>query len=185
MSFDASSYIVNVFEFEKTARSLLSTHDTSRDRVISLSGVQEKISCLSVDQRELFSESISCIQFGLFRPAIVVAWAAIMDFIEACIVTYKIAELRAAYPKWKVVATAQELREIQNDYSILDAAAVVKILQKTEKKVLHGHLAKRNECAHPGSHKPSFNETLGYVDELLRRTATINIRLSSSNTFNP
>jgi hypothetical protein len=36
-------------------------------------------------------------------------------------------------------------------------------------KALQGLLAKRNECAHPGNYEPSINDTLGYLDEMMKR----------------
>jgi hypothetical protein len=185
MPFDAPTYLLRVAIFDKAARGLLATHATSRDRVISLSSIQNDVDCLSIDQNELFSESITCIKHGLFRPAIVVAWAAMMDYLESTTIKYKLEEIHASYPKWGSISSAQDLRESQNDHNIIEAAATVKVLRKSEKKVLHGHLAKRNECAHPGAHQPSLNESIGYVDELLRRIATINNRLLATVPSQP
>lgn len=42
-------------------------------------------------------------------------------------------------------------------------------LSKPESKALFGMLSKRNECAHPGDYFPSFNETLGYITEIMVR----------------
>jgi hypothetical protein len=36
-------------------------------------------------------------------------------------------------------------------------------------KAMHGLLNKRNECAHADEYDPSVNDTLGYVDELMKR----------------
>jgi hypothetical protein len=40
-------------------------------------------------------------------------------------------------------------------------------------KAFQGLLNKRNECAHPEDYDPTINDTLGYLDELMKRVAVL------------
>ncbi|MHC1753115.1 hypothetical protein [Humidesulfovibrio sp.] len=165
--------------FETEARRVLAGHETSHDRVITLQKTQSLLLGLTLTQEEVFSESIECVKRGLYRPAIVMAWAAFMDFLEEELIANKLSELHAAYPKWCKITSAQDLREEEKDSNIIEVAAKLKFLQRDERKVLQGHLAKRNESAHPSQYRPGLNEALGYVDELLKRVGSIKNRLST------
>lgn len=78
----------------------------------------------------------------------------------------KVKSLRTGWSKYK---TIEELREDIPEYQLIEAAYEVKLLSKSEKKPILGLLSKRNECAHPSKFKPSLNESLGYISELLNR----------------
>lgn len=52
---------------------------------------------------------------------------------------------------------------------MIECAFKIGLLNKNTVKNLKGLLAKRNECAHPSVYKPGLNDTLGYIDELLKR----------------
>ncbi len=40
-------------------------------------------------------------------------------------------------------------------------------------KSLHGHLHTRNQAAHPTGFDPGINETLGYIESLIKLSATV------------
>jgi len=162
--------------FEREAIELFSRHETSRDRVVTLSETKNKLISLSLSQAQLFDQSIRCIENKIYKAAHVMSWVAFMDFIEQKIASDGFIKLHKIRPKWSRYTDIVELRENVVDFQIIDAAYELRLLNKDEAKVLKGFLAKRNECAHPSDYRPGLNETLGYVGELLRRIELIQHR---------
>ena len=85
------------------------------------------------------------------------------------LVSDKEAEIRSVRPKWKFKDLA-ELKEQFPESQILDVGKEVGVVKKAQLKVLQGHLATRNQCAHPTVYLPSLNVGIGYVDELIAFT---------------
>jgi hypothetical protein len=155
--------------FRNEARLILARHETSSERIITLSASYAKLDTLSLKQDELFRQSLRCIENSLFRAAHVLSWAGFMDFYEEKIASKKFRKLHAAYPAWAKYKTLDDLRENIAEYQLIEAGKTVGLLSKNETKALHGLLNKRNECAHPSNYFPDLNDTLGYVSELIKR----------------
>lgn len=166
----------NMNVFKATDRNILSTHESSSDRIITVIQTRKTIKGLSPNQAELFEQAVKCVEKGVFKAAHVMAWAAFMDFLEEKITEDNLLHLHTLYPKWDKLSTVEDLRETVAEYQLIEAARRLSILRKGEEKILKGHLAKRNECAHPSNYNPGMNETLGYVDELLKRIEKIQSR---------
>ncbi len=162
--------------FERDAHVLFAAFESAPSRVISITETRRQIGILNLKQTELLEEAVRSIEHGLYRPAIIMAWAAFMDFLQEKIASDGFVQLHVARPAWSHLATLDELREAQTEFAILDAARVLKLLTKAEEKILKGLLSKRNESAHPSGYKPGLNEALGYLSELLNRIPTIGLR---------
>ena len=176
MTIDIDAIVERVRAFERESHRLLSAFEAAPSRVISLANTRKQIGILNLKQNELFEESLTSMEYGLYRPAIVMAWAAFMDFLEDKMTSDGFVALHAARPAWNLLTTLDELRESQTEFALLDAARLLKIITKAEHKSLQGLLSKRNESAHPSGYKPSLKELLGYVSELLNRIPTISMR---------
>jgi hypothetical protein len=162
--------------FERAAHELLSAYEAAPSRVITLSDTRRQVTILNLKQSELLEEALHAIEASLYRPAIVMAWAAFMDFLQEKLASDGLVALHQKRPKWTQWTSLEELRENVTEYQILDASKEVRLLNKAETKALHGLLSKRNECAHPSGYRPDLNEALGYVAELLNRIPTIGQR---------
>ena len=149
------------------AQEILGRHETSTARTITLEKSYSKLLNLSIDQDELFRESLRAIEHGLFRASHVLAWAGFMDFLHNHLTADNGAAVIAVRPKW-VVRNAEDLRE-QSDYAVIEAGKAAGHYGKTIMKALHGLLNKRNECGHPSGYYPDLNQTLGYISELFQR----------------
>lgn len=73
-----------------------------------------------------------------------------------------------AEKKWKF-QSVEELRDSITEHAIIISMRECGFFGKAEEKSLLGLLSKRNECAHPSDYEPGFNETLGFISELLNR----------------
>jgi hypothetical protein len=168
--------IARVKRFERAAHDLLAQHETAPSRVISLAETRKQVGILNLKQTELLEESLKAMEGMLYRPAIVMAWAAFMDFLQERLAESQMAPLHAHYPKWSKWATLDDLRENVTEFAMLDASRKLGLLTKAELKALQGLLSQRNECAHPSGYKPGLNEALGYVSQLLNRIVEIDKR---------
>jgi hypothetical protein len=155
--------------FRNEARLILARHETSSERIITLSTSYTKLGALSLKQDELFRQSLRCIENSLFRAAHVLSWAGFMDFYEEKITSKKFKKLHTAYSAWSKFKTLEDLRENIAEYQLIQSGKKIGLLAGSEMKALHGLLNKRNECAHPSNYFPDINDTLGYVSELIKR----------------
>ena len=119
------------------------------------------------------------IDVELFRPTIVMAWAAFMDFIEDKLASDNLQAVHTKRPALVKFATTDDLKNV-TEHQLIEVANDAKVITKVEKKSLHGLLSKTNECAHPPGCNPTLNEALGFVAELLNRVATIDQRSPKS-----
>jgi hypothetical protein len=168
--------LFRVAKFEKEAHELLSVIESSPSRLISLADTHKQLGILNLKQDGLWRESLVAVEVGLFRAAMVLAWASFMDFLQEKMTADGLMRLHAEYPNWAKWKTLEDLRENLTEFAMLDAANRLKLLNKAETKALQGLLSKRSECAHPSGYQPGMNEALGYMSELLNRIPTINGR---------
>lgn len=160
-----------VADLDAETSSILATHEASTDRIITLEGTYSDLRNLSLDQEQLFGESLRALEAKLFQAAHVLAWAAFMDFLHNILIPDHLAALQSARPKWGLNAP-EDLRD-WGEFAVIEAGRDAGAYSKTMMKALHGLLNRRNECAHPSEYFPDLNETLGYVSELFKRIQQI------------
>src|SRR5216683_2144154 len=105
--------------FRDAARVILARHETSAERVITLSSSYSALASLSLKQHELFRQSLRCIENELYRAAHVLSWAVFIDFYEEKLTSNKLKKLHAAYPGWKHHTTVEDLREHVAEYQLI------------------------------------------------------------------
>jgi hypothetical protein len=159
-------------QFEVEAHSILGRLESAKSRTITLDHSYNDLAGLSLKQDDIFRQALRCVENELYRAAHVMAWAGLVDCLLALIASDSFTRLSAARPAWGITST-EELAEAYTEFAIIDALQVMGALGKAEKKALHGMLSKRNECAHPGTYFPGFNETLGYISEVFSRLRNI------------
>jgi hypothetical protein len=160
--------------FRKATNLVLAKVETSSARIITVEESYNQIGGLSVKQDDLFRQALRCIQSELFRAAYVMSWAAFVDFFHNKLAEDNLVKLKAVRPNWKL-SDITDLRE-QSDFQLIEAAAEMHFISKTEKKALQGLLNSRNECAHPEDYYPGLNEALGYLSALISRVKTLKSR---------
>ena len=158
-------------KLDHDANAILSTHEAASARVVTLEKSYADLGALSLDQDELFRESLRAVEAGLFRAAHVLAWAGFVDFLHDLLIPAYLTALQAERESWKLT-TREDLRE-HSEFQVIEAAKVVGAYNRTMMKALHGLLNKRNECAHPTGFYPDLNESLGYIGELFKRIKSL------------
>jgi hypothetical protein len=162
--------------FQEDLAKHLAQREKSTHRVITLEESYKKLRVLSLKQDELMREALQCVEAGFYRPAHVTAWAATIDFChEWATVPKRLAKIQAVRAKW-VVATQEDFHD-QTDFAFFEAVKAAGLIPKSVMKGFHGLLNKRNECAHPEEYKPTINDTLGYVDELMKRISALQAKV--------
>jgi len=107
----------------------------------------------------------------------VLAWAALMDFLEGKLAKDNFVGLNKVRDKWKI-RSVDDLRETRSDFQIIGVVQSLEFCTKGEEKALKALLTERNECAHPSDYEPDLNETLGYVSKVLKRIGSLQKRWS-------
>ncbi len=168
MDVDVRDILRRVVRADLEARRTLASHESAKARVITIEETYDRLGKLSLRQDDLIRQALRGIENSLYRSAIVMAWAAFMDFAEEKLAWKRFKALNASYPDWKV-ADIDDLRDKRSDYQIIEALRATKLCTKNEMKSIHGLLSVRNESAHPSAFLPDLNRVLGFVSDVLHR----------------
>ncbi len=155
--------------FKGEIHDLLSKHETSSSRVYHLTTTYNQLKGLSLNQDDLCRQALRCAEHELYRSAHVMVWAAFMDFLEHILAVDGLKKLHSNYPSLAQFKSIEDLRENVSEHTLIEIGRKLQLLGKTQSKALLGLLNKRNECAHPSTYYPGFNETLGYISEVFKR----------------
>ncbi len=169
---DLAEAVRRVLAAAEDAKRILAVHEAATARVAVLEETYVALGKLSLNQGDLFKQAMRAAELGLFRAAIVMAWAGFMDFAEEKLASDGFQALNNKYSTWNI-SDIDYLRDTVNDYQIIEALHKVKLCTKGAKKSLHGLLSTRNECAHPSDFYPILNDTLGFISQLLQRIKTM------------
>lgn len=173
MTSRVQEYLARAANFEAEAHALLESHEGAhRSRVIVLDDVLNRLDRLNLRQEYLFRQALRCTENGIHLAAHVMAWAAFMDLYEEKLASDGLAKLAAVFPKWPT-KSLDDLREEVVEFQLIGAGQKVGLLTKGQKKTLEGFLHARNQAAHPTGFEPGINETLGYVEGLLKLAGSI------------
>jgi hypothetical protein len=164
MTFENIVRRINLFIAE--AHKILSVHEAAPSRTVLLDETYKELKELSLEQDELLRQALRCVESKLYRAAHILAWTALIDLIENILALDNFSQLKAVRPKWNI-SSLDELREEVSEYQIIEACKDLKLISKSEMRVLQGFLGKRNLCAHPSGFFPDYNQTLGYVADIL------------------
>ncbi|MBI1224957.1 MAG: hypothetical protein GC192_06940 [Bacteroidetes bacterium] len=166
---ELAKWVNTVALAEKKAHFILAQHESSKSRVILLEDLTKKLSGSPVDVQDYFIEAIKCLEIGVCRSAIVFSWAGHFHVLSEELFKKHEADIRYKRQNWKF-SDLIELKENYPESQILDVAKEVTFINKADLKILQGQLSKRNQCAHPTLYRPSLNNAIGFVDEMISQT---------------
>ncbi len=164
-----NDWLVRTKAAQRAAHAVLATHEQSASRVILLEDLVKKLAVAPVDVQDYFSEAVTCLEQGLNRSGVVLAWAGHFHVFSETLFSKHETDIRSARPKWTFKDLA-DLKEQLAEAQLLDVGKDVKFIGKATLRVLQGQLSVRNQCAHPTLYRPSMNSAIGYVDEMVRQT---------------
>lgn len=164
---DLANLIAKVDAFRADAAEILGELEASPLRLRTVEASIHRLNGLTLPQDELLRHALFCTARGYYRPAIVSAWSAFADFLELRMTSDNLVKLHREFPNWSTHKTLEDLRENVSEFQLIEAARRLQLVTKGEAKILQGALAKRNKCAHPSELNPGYNDTLGFVTEML------------------
>ena len=160
------SILRRVNSFREEAHRILSVHEAAPSRTVILDDTYKKLHGLSLQQDELLRQALRCVENKLYRASHILAWTALMDFIENILAFDGFKRLNSKRAKWNI-SSLDQLRENIAEFQIIEACKDLKLTTRSEMRMLHGFLSKRNLCAHPSNFFPDYNQTLGYIADIL------------------
>jgi hypothetical protein len=164
-----SNWLVRALNARRAAHSILAKHERSASRVVLLEDLVNKLSVAPVDVQDYFTEAVTCLEQGLYRSGIVLAWAGHFHVFSESLFLKHETNIRTSRPKW-IFKDLSDLKEQIAESQLLDVGKEVKFISKANLRVLQGQLSVRNQCAHPTLYRPSMNSAIGYLDEMVRQT---------------
>lgn len=159
-------YFSRIDRFKRQAKNILSKHEASTSRVITIENSYESLEELDVKQNDLIKQALRCIEHKLFKASHVLAWAGMADYLEVWLISDPKSNLELRYPKWNI-SSIVTLRESTNEFQVITALRKCEIIAKDEEHALQGLLKRRNMCAHPTDYLPDLNMTLGFIAEII------------------
>ncbi|MEZ4668642.1 MAG: hypothetical protein R3E39_12085 [Anaerolineae bacterium] len=120
--------------------------------------------------RSFVEEAISCLEFGLYRPAVVFSWMGAVSILHEHVFNQNLAqfnsEAKRRNPKWNDATTTDELSNLkENDF--LDVIEKIAVIGGNVKSELKQCLQLRNGCGHPNSLVIGENRAIAHVEVLL------------------
>jgi len=158
--------------FSKEAHQILSIHEAALSRTVLLDETYKTLKGLSLRQDELLRQALRCIENRLFRAAHILGWTALVDLIEEKLASDGFRKLNSARRNWNI-SSLDQLQENYPEFQIIEACKDVGLATRSEMRILQGFLSKRNLCAHPSNFFPDYNQTLGYIADVLDRVKNI------------
>ena len=171
MTMDLLNWASRARRAERAAHMALARHDGASSRVILLEDLAKSLSGAPVDVQDYFSEAICCIENKLYRSSIFVGWAGFFHVFSESLLSKEEVAIRAKRPNWKF-DDLSELKECGESH-LLNVAKDVKYINKATRRIYDGQLSTRNQCAHPTLYRPSMNEAIGFVDNMIRQTVAL------------
>lgn len=163
------NWIARIISAKRAAHLVLSKHEGAASRIVLLEDLVKQLSGAPVDVQDYFREAITCLEFGLYRSGIVLAWAGQFHVFSEVLFAKHESDIRKTRKKWSFKDLG-DLLEQYPEAQILDVGKEVKFITRANLRVLQGHLSQRNQCAHPTLYRPSMNSAIGYVDEMIQKT---------------
>jgi len=155
-----------VNSFLNEAHRILSVHEAAPSRTVLLDETYKELQRLSLEQDELLRQALRCVENELHRASHILAWTALMDLIESILASDGFKKLNSVRTKWNI-SSLDDLREKVPDFQIIETCKDLKLTNKSEMRILQGFLSKRNLCAHPSNFFPDYNQTLGYMADIM------------------
>ena len=127
---------------------IASQAQSSRSRAASVEVTLRGIQALTTRQADLLREAALAASYGLYRPAHVAGFAALVDALHQRVDRLgQLGAIAVVRSKWKL-RSIDDLQEY-SDFQVGDACKEAGVITRNQAKSFHGLLHRRNQCAHP------------------------------------
>ena len=116
-------------------------------------------------------EAVRGFEAGVHRSAVVMSWLAAVDVLYNVVLTTKLAEFNALAlkqnKKWEA-ATDRDGLAVMKEFTFLERAETIGIIDKNTKHALDGCLKRRNAAGHPNTFKIGPHAVAGHIETLIQ-----------------
>ena len=151
------------------------TDQADQSPALALKSLNDALKAAPPNYRDYLSEAVTCYENGLYRAAILMAWAAVMEHL------YIIAsDHPGGIKNFETVnnsrfGKSKTYREIKKkddflyigEANWLQLAEDAGLMNRNARTILTERLNLRNRCGHPTKYKPGREETVVFIESLL------------------
>jgi hypothetical protein len=146
----------------------------------ALESLEEAVAQAPREYRQYLQEALACYQHGLYRAAILMVWAAVVQHLYSVAGSHlggiRLIEQgsKARFgTKYREMKKQDDLLYL-GDKDFIQLAQDAGMFNKNAKRVLQERLDLRNLCGHPTQYRPGREETVIFIESL-----TINVLTGS------
>jgi len=121
--------------------------------------------------RKFVEEAVICYEAGALRSAVVMSWQAAVDHVYNQVLKTKLAEfntLAASLDKKWEPAIDRDGLAVMKEFTFLERACTVKVIDKNLKHALEECLKRRNAAGHPNSFKVGPRQVAAHIETLIQ-----------------
>ena len=141
----------------------------------ALQSLEDAVAGAPAGYRPYLEEAVACYDNGLFRAAILMVWAAVMEHLYMTAASHRNGIRSFETVNKSRFGTSKNYRQIKKrddflylrDRDFIQLAEDAGMLNKTARILLHEQLDLRNRCGHPTKYKPGREETVIFIESLL------------------
>jgi hypothetical protein len=121
--------------------------------------------------KKFVEEAVICYEAGALRSAVVMSWQAAIDHIYNRVLTTRLAEFNTLATnldkKWDA-ATDRDGLATMKEFTFLERACTVKVIDKNVKHTLEECLKRRNAAGHPNSFTIGPRQVAAHIETLIQ-----------------
>lgn len=141
----------------------------------ALESLEEAVAQAPKAYRPYLEEALACYQHGLYRAAILMVWAAVIQHLYSVAGSHKGGVRLFELENKKRFGTSRRYRELrkQDDFLYIGERDFIQLgedagmYNRNARKLLHERLDLRNLCGHPTQYRPGREETVIFIESLL------------------
>jgi hypothetical protein len=141
----------------------------------ALDSLEEAVKSAPAAYRPYLEEAVGCYRDGLYRAAILLVWAAVIQHLYETVGNYRGGVGRLESANKARFGEMRKYRQIkkQDDLSYLGekdfiwVAEDAGVFNRNARKVLQERLELRNLCGHPTGYSPGREETVIFIESLV------------------
>ena len=125
----------------------------------------------NADVAGFVDESIKCLEYGLLRSAVVLAWVGAVGVLYDHVLKHKLSDFNKAGVgksggKWKAITTFDDLADL-NEATFIELCESSSVFGKSVKNELSACLKFRNGCGHPNSLAIGDARVVAHIEQLI------------------
>lgn len=125
--------------------------------------------------KEFIRETISALEYGLLRSAVVLSWVGAVSILYEYTVNHKLqlfnAEALRRDTKWKTASTVDDLCKMK-EFNFLEVLEAISVIGNNCKRELQNCLGLRNSCGHPNTLAVGENMVAAHIEMLILNVYT-------------